>query len=166
MFFCQAALQPLGTQSVLVPEVIIFHMQDMTFFWLSFMRFCTAHFAYVTGSLWTAAQPSAVPAASPSSVSSTNLLTVPCSRPLRKMLIIALSVQEHTSDWPRAALTYSASTLLSLAVQLVFTLLLSIPCFIGLSVMMMWHTASKASIRVKISELHSSPHIHKLVISL
>lgn len=88
LFFSQAALQPLGSQSVLVLEIIIFDMQDMTFFLLSFMKFWTAHLTYMTRSLWTAAQPFAVPAAYSSAVSSTNLLRVPCSRSLRKMLIL------------------------------------------------------------------------------
>lgn len=54
------------------------------------------------------------------------------------------SIQRHASDWPQAALFGSAGKLLSLAVHLVFTVLLSIPYFMGLSMMMLWHTASKA----------------------
>lgn len=51
----------------LVHKIILFHMQDI-FFLLSFVKSWAAHLAYMTGSLWTAAQPSALPAAFPSSL--------------------------------------------------------------------------------------------------
>lgn len=71
-------------------------MQDMTFFLLSFMKFWAAHLAYMTRSLWTAAQPFAVPAASPSAVSIYKLAEGPMLQVIKED--VNPSVQRHASD--------------------------------------------------------------------